>query len=161
MTMTIEQITAAYPNVAKLEEAAHEEIMCRECCDTSDKWQDEASPEAVLALIGMVKALVAENAGLKSFGDKLNEMHQGLDGTGTGIQGGYEVACQQLGLEAAMEEFDAIETPATDSFIADVKAQVWMEAKDFTKSMLACDSVDHIDFLFDGKVQQLRGEEKA
>ncbi|MND88013.1 hypothetical protein D3C80_800250 [compost metagenome] len=44
----------------------------------------------------------------------------------------------------------------TDAFLAEVRAQAWIEAKDFTKSMLACDSVDHLDFLFDGKVQQLR-----
>lgn len=49
-----------------------------------------------------------------------------------------------------------IETPATSAFLAEVREQVWIEAKDFTKSMLACDSVDHLDFLFDGKVQQLR-----
>ncbi|WP_142425937.1 hypothetical protein [Klebsiella aerogenes] len=48
------------------------------------------------------------------------------------------------------------ETPATDRIVAGIKADVWMEAKDFTKSMLASDSVDHIDFLFDGKIQQLR-----
>ncbi|WP_312315573.1 hypothetical protein [Atlantibacter sp.] len=35
------------------------------------------------------------------------------------------------------------------------RAQAWIDAKDFTKSMLASDSVDHIDFLFDGKVQQI------
>lgn len=36
---------------AKLKAAAKEEIMCREACDTSDLWQDEASPENVLALV--------------------------------------------------------------------------------------------------------------
>ncbi|WP_204269953.1 hypothetical protein [Escherichia coli] len=68
-------------------------------------------------------ALAAENAGLKSFGDKLNEMHNDLNGEGTGIQGRAEVACQQVALEAAMEEFDAIKTPATDAFLAEVRAQ--------------------------------------
>lgn len=68
-------------------------------------------------------ALAAENAGLKSFGDKLNEMHNDLNGEGTGIQGRAEVACQQVALEAAMEEFDAIETPVTDAFLAEVRAQ--------------------------------------
>lgn len=60
---------------------------------------------------------------------------------------------------AAMIINDALhnsETPATGAFLAEVREQVWIEAKDFTKSMLACDSVDHLDFLFDGKVQQLR-----
>lgn len=32
-------------------------------------------------------AMAAENAGMKSFGDKLNEMHNDLNGEGTGIQG--------------------------------------------------------------------------
>ncbi|EHX9387502.1 hypothetical protein K3741_000261 [Escherichia coli] len=68
-------------------------------------------------------ALAAENVGLKSFGDKLNEMHNDLNGEGTGIQGRAEAACQQVALEAAMEEFDAIKTPATDAFLAEVRAQ--------------------------------------
>lgn len=34
-----------------LREAAQEEIMLRSVSDTSDAWQDEASPEAVLALL--------------------------------------------------------------------------------------------------------------
>ena len=67
-------------------------------------------------------ALAAENAGLKSFGDKLDEMHNDLNGEGTGIQGRSEVACQQVALEAAMEEFDAIKTPSTDAFLAEVRA---------------------------------------
>lgn len=36
--------------MAKLKAAAQDEIMCREACDTSDLWQDVASPENVLAL---------------------------------------------------------------------------------------------------------------
>ena len=68
-------------------------------------------------------ALAAESAGMKSFGDKLNEMHNDLNGEGTGIQGRAEVACQQVALEAAMEEFDAIKTPVTDAFLAEVRAQ--------------------------------------
>ncbi|MGF2255049.1 hypothetical protein ACE5I6_16345 [Yersinia ruckeri] len=38
--------------ITDLKAAAHEEIMLRESSDTSDKWQDEASPENVLLLIG-------------------------------------------------------------------------------------------------------------
>ncbi len=41
---------------AKLKAAAHDEIMCREACDTSDLWQDEASPENVLALTEALEA---------------------------------------------------------------------------------------------------------
>lgn len=75
-----------------------------------------------LKLAKAFKQLAAENVGLKSFGDKLNGMHNALNGEGTGIQGRAEVACQQVALEAAMEEFDAIETPATDRIVAGIKA---------------------------------------
>ncbi|HDS8574802.1 TPA: hypothetical protein QH731_000001 [Klebsiella variicola] len=66
--------------------------------------------------------LATENVALKAFGDKLSEMHNALNGEGTGIQGRAEVACQQVALEAAIEEFDAIETPATDRIVAGIKA---------------------------------------
>ncbi|MBA7791329.1 hypothetical protein HV144_17100 [Citrobacter freundii] len=69
------------------------------------------------------RELAAENAALKSFGDKLDEMHNDLNGEGTGIQGRAEVACQQAALEAAMEELDTIKTPATDTFLAEVRVQ--------------------------------------
>ena len=48
------------------------------------------------------------------------------------------------------------DTPATSAALAAIEARVWAEAKDFAKSMLATDSADHIDFLFDGKIQQLK-----
>lgn len=82
-------------------------------------------------------ALAAENAGLKSFGDKLNEMHNDLNGEGTGIQGRAEVACQQVALEAAMEEFDAIKTPATDAFLAEVRAQGVKSLSNAVQSVIA------------------------
>ena len=48
------------------------------------------------------------------------------------------------------------ETPATTAALAAIEARAWAEAKNLAKSMLASDSADHIDFLFDGKIQQLR-----
>ncbi|MDH8418890.1 hypothetical protein QIG38_17680 [Klebsiella pneumoniae] len=75
-----------------------------------------------LKLAKAFKQLAAENVALKSFGDKLNDMHNALNGEWTGIQGRAEVACQQVALEAAIEEFDAIETPATDRIVAGFKA---------------------------------------
>ncbi|HBZ2316898.1 TPA: hypothetical protein MHK47_26775 [Klebsiella pneumoniae] len=75
-----------------------------------------------LKLAKAFKQLAEENVALKAFGDKLNDMHNALNGEGTGIQGRAEVACQQVALEAAMEEFDAIETPATDRIVAGIKA---------------------------------------
>lgn len=82
-------------------------------------------------------ALAAENAGMKAFGDKLSEMHNDLNGEGTGIQGRAEVACQQVALEAAMEEFDAIKTPTTDAFLAEVRAQARNEGINYAASRLA------------------------
>ncbi|HBQ2858772.1 TPA: hypothetical protein L7V06_000303 [Klebsiella pneumoniae] len=76
-----------------------------------------------LKLAKAFKHLAAENAALKSFGDKLCEMHNALNGEGTGIQGRAEVACQQVALEAAIEEFDAIETPSTDRIMAEAEAR--------------------------------------
>lgn len=76
-----------------------------------------------LKLAKEFKQLAEENVGLKSFGDKLNDMHNALNGEGTGIQGRAEVACQQVALEAAIEEFDAIKTTATDTFLDEVRAQ--------------------------------------
>ncbi|HEE0039866.1 TPA: hypothetical protein R8G25_000420 [Citrobacter freundii] len=68
------------------------------------------------------RELAAENAALKAFGGKLGDMHNDLNGEGTGIQGRAEVAIQQVALEAAIEEFDAINTSATDAFLAEVRA---------------------------------------
>ncbi|CNI28958.1 Uncharacterised protein [Yersinia frederiksenii] len=45
MSRTIEQL------ITDLKAAAHEEIMFRESSDTSDRWQDDATPENVLLLI--------------------------------------------------------------------------------------------------------------
>lgn len=45
MSESIEQL------ITNLKAVAHEEIMFRESGDTSDKWQDDATPENVLLLI--------------------------------------------------------------------------------------------------------------
>lgn len=68
-------------------------------------------------------AVVAENAELKKFGDTLFEMSKSLNGTGVCIQGNYEVACQQLGIDAAIDAFDKIETPVTDAFTRELMAK--------------------------------------
>ena len=50
------------PNKQALREAAQEEIMLRSVSDTSDAWQDEASPEAVLALLDELEAAKQDSA---------------------------------------------------------------------------------------------------
>ncbi|WP_237186582.1 hypothetical protein [Raoultella ornithinolytica] len=89
-----------------------------------------------LKLAKAYQQLAAENVALKSFGDKLNGMHNALNGEGTGIQGRAEVACQQVALEAAMEEFDAIETPATDRIVAGIKADGRVEGAHFVANRM-------------------------
>ncbi len=95
-----------------------------------------------LKLAKAFKQLAAENVALKAFGDKLSEMHNALNGEGTGIQGRAEVACQQVALEAAMEEFDAIETPATDRIVAGIKAE---GAEACVRALVTSDDDDFTD----------------
>lgn len=89
-----------------------------------------------LKLAKAFKQLASENVALKSFGDKLNDMHNALNGEGTGIQGRAEVACQQVALEAAMEEFDAIETPTTDAVLTKLRNEAGARAVElFAKTL--------------------------
>ncbi|WP_019210847.1 hypothetical protein [Yersinia massiliensis] len=41
--------------ITNLKAVAHEEIMFRESSDTSDKWQDELTPENVLLLVAEIE----------------------------------------------------------------------------------------------------------
>lgn len=86
----------------------------------SDKG-DYVKYEDYTALQQKLDEMAAENAALKDFGDKLNDMYNNLNGEGTGIQGHAEVACQQAALEAAIEEFDTIATSATDAYLNSVE----------------------------------------
>ncbi|HHT7517973.1 TPA: hypothetical protein ACT1UU_001605 [Klebsiella oxytoca] len=90
---------------------------------TIEKCRELTNCPAGVDLQDWVKQLAAENVALKAFGDKLNEMYDDLNGEGEGWQGRAEVVCQQVALGAAMEEFDAIETPATDRIVAEAEAR--------------------------------------
>lgn len=54
MSRAIEQL------ITDLKAAAHEEIMFRESGDTSDRWQNDATPENVLKLVEALSAKQAE-----------------------------------------------------------------------------------------------------
>ncbi|MGK3191559.1 hypothetical protein [Enterobacter soli] len=98
-------------------------------------------------------ALAAENAALKAV---ISEIRNELYGHGFQVFGWY--------LNGALEPLDSWfeennrnpETPSTEAFLVEVRAQVCMEVKDLAKSAIASDSTDQIDFLFDGKAAQLR-----
>ena len=57
-------------NKQALREAAQEEIMLRSVSDTSDAWQDEASPEAVLALLDELEAAERQSGYLREQRDE-------------------------------------------------------------------------------------------
>ncbi|HCJ6015315.1 TPA: hypothetical protein NV987_000102 [Escherichia coli] len=63
-------------NKQALREAAQEEIMLRSVSDTSDAWQDEASPETVLALLDELEALKLANAAQD---DHINQQQDRID----------------------------------------------------------------------------------
>lgn len=69
-----------------------------------------------------VERLAADNAGLKAFGDKLYSMYKGLETSGGGFHDEQSIPYQQAALDAAMSAFEEIETPATDAFLAEVRA---------------------------------------
>ncbi|HHG2633075.1 TPA: ead/Ea22-like family protein [Escherichia coli] len=60
-------------NKQALREAAQEEIMLRSAGDTSDAWQDEASPEAVLALLNELETKEEQRANWFQMAQKLGE----------------------------------------------------------------------------------------
>ncbi len=123
---------------------------------TIEKCRELTNCPAGVDLQDWVKQLAAENVGLKSYRDTLDEIKSSLVGGGHGHMAKADMQAQSAVLDVIFDAFDDIETPSTVRIVAGIKADVWLEAKDFTKSMLASDSVDHIDFLFDGKIQQLR-----
>ncbi|EBQ8762759.1 hypothetical protein BKM35_22250 [Salmonella enterica] len=62
--------------IATLKRAAQEELMCREASDTSDLWQDEASPENILAL---VEALEKAQRANTAQDDHINQQQDRID----------------------------------------------------------------------------------
>ena len=66
-------------NKQSLREAAQEEIMLRSVSDTSDAWQDEASPEAVLALLDELETAEKRNAELQSENAYIRNRNKELD----------------------------------------------------------------------------------
>lgn len=51
---------------------------------------------------------------------------------------------------------NALKAQATDAYLNSVRAESWADALIMVKSAIFTDSIDHIDFLFNGKIEQLR-----
>ena len=87
-------------------------------------WEGWTAREAqVKQLAAERDAVVAENAALKAFGDKLYSMYKGLETSGGGFHDDQSISYQQAALDAAMSAFEEIETPATDAAIASLRAE--------------------------------------
>lgn len=83
---------------------------------------NKLAQEATEKLVQERDALAAENAVLKEFGDKLYSMYKGLETSGGGFHDELSIPYQQAALDAAMSAFEEIDTPATDAFLAEVRA---------------------------------------
>lgn len=94
-------------NKQALREAAEEEIMLRSVSDTSDAWQDEASPEAVLALLDELEAAQHEKDELQQgFIANQEEAHEAIK-YATELKEQLARAC--TGREEAFREVEEIQ----------------------------------------------------
>ncbi|EOD3174261.1 ead/Ea22-like family protein [Citrobacter freundii] len=113
-----------------LREAAQEEIMLRSVSDTSDAWQDEASPEAVLALLDELEAAEKRIAELEAnkgkpvmfidgdisasdaekLAEVIREMGRRTSACITGGNGSLEVAVKQF------DDFKIVHYGATEDY---------------------------------------------
>ncbi len=87
-------------NKQALREAAQEEIMLRSVSDTSDAWQDEASPEAVLALLDELEAAEKRIAELEAKLDSADKLQDSA--FRHGLQHGFSLG--QTDNQAGFEE---------------------------------------------------------
>ncbi|HHN6461359.1 TPA: hypothetical protein ACP681_002962 [Escherichia coli] len=87
-------------NKQALREAAQEEIMLRSVSDTSDAWQDEASPEAVLALLASLEAAEKRIAELEAKLDSADKLQDSA--FRHGLQHGFSLG--QTDNQAGFEE---------------------------------------------------------
>lgn len=110
---------------------------------------NEDKSEHSARLLSKLDALAVENASRVEIIERLIGI---FTASGYHAMQNSHDPCSSLLFDA----FQSIRQPATSAALAAIEARVWAEAKDLTKSMLATDSADHIDFLFDGKIQQLR-----
>lgn len=87
-------------NKQALREAAQEEIMLRSVGDTSDAWQDEASPEAVLALLDELETAEKRIAELEAKLDSADKLQDSA--FRHGLQHGFSLG--QTDNQAGFEE---------------------------------------------------------
>ncbi|ECC7507222.1 ead/Ea22-like family protein [Salmonella enterica] len=124
-------------NKQALREAAQEEIMLRSVSDTSDAWQDESSPEAVLALLD---ELEAKDKRIEEEICRANREHHR----------GFMMACNHLKEHANVHYADAAEME-----IAALRQRIAeLEAREVNLPAACADD----EYFIDGVFQALRYE---
>ncbi|EAP4557081.1 hypothetical protein ILT68_003143 [Salmonella enterica] len=126
-------------NKQALREAAQEEIMLRSVSDTSDAWQDEASPEAVLALLDELEvaqklATQQGNIAVELF-DKVARLQRSADDKAPELREQLEIA------EKRIAELEArTVTLPEEKFCPSEYAgsQYWEETEVWNKAISAC-----------------------
>lgn len=126
-------------NKQALREAAQEEIMLRSVSDTSDAWQDEASPEAVLALLDELEvaqklATQQGNIAVELF-DKVACLQRSADDKAPELREQLEIA------EKRIAELEArTVTLPEEKFCPSEYAgsQYWEETEVWNKAISAC-----------------------
>lgn len=68
-------------------------------------------------------AVVAENTTLKSFRKSLEDIRSSLIGGGHGYMAVSDMQAQNTVLDVVFDEFDGIDTPATDAVLASLRAE--------------------------------------
>lgn len=107
--------------------------------------------DTITALQQKLAALAAENAVMKSAIAGYAKVKQDFDDFDGDRRGIAESLC-----EAEDALVSGIKTPATDAYLNSVRAESWADALIMVKSAIFTDSLDHIDFIFNGKIEQLR-----
>lgn len=74
-------------------------------------------------LEAQVKQLATENAALKSFRKSLEDIRSSLIGGGHGYMAVSDMQAQNAVLDVVFDEFDGIDTSATDAFLASLRAE--------------------------------------
>lgn len=71
-----------------------------------------------------------------------------------------DAICEEVGTEGVKAILAAMSAtgnmPVTDVYLNSVRAESWADALVMFKSAILADSLDHIDFLVNGKIEQLR-----
>lgn len=90
---------------------------------TIEKCRELSGCPAGVDLQDWVKQLAAENVGLKSYRDTLDEIKSSLVGGGHGHMAKADMQAQSALLDVIFDAFDDIETPATARIVAEAEAR--------------------------------------